>query len=126
MGKSILRRKQMHPLKEPAARVDPYRSRCKVIGTPSCPECGSVSFRGRWVEAKQFKLTKPLVPVAGELKCPACRQRGDHFALGVVEIRGDRWKAKSDLVNQTIQNTEKIARVRNDQERILWTKDLGE
>ena len=60
------------------------------------------------------------VPFKGELKCPACRQLEDHFAMGVVELHGELWKTKRDLVLNTIYNTEGVARFRNDQERILW------
>ncbi|MEK6705564.1 MAG: hypothetical protein AABZ06_07230 [Bdellovibrionota bacterium] len=37
-----------------------------------------------------------------------------------MELHGQRWRKKSDLVFQTINKTEHIERIRNDQERILW------
>ncbi len=42
--------------------------------------------------------------------------------MGVVEIHGEAWKDKAPLVAETILNTEKILRSRNDQERILWSR----
>ncbi len=42
--------------------------------------------------------------------------------MAVVEMHGKKWQTKTDLVLSTIDNTQKIARARNDQERVLWTQ----
>lgn len=126
MANPKLSRKQFHPFKE-TGRADPNRSDSKAPGTPCCPVCRSVSVRGRWQPAPSklspLLSSPPRGKVADELKCPACRQLEQRFALGVVEIRGKRWKEKSELVNNTVRNTEKSARSRNDQERVLWIKE---
>jgi hypothetical protein len=119
MTKPLTRRSYSHQFKEPA-RNDPNRSRTKAAGTPQCPECSSVSIRGRWVPQKSAKATL----VTGKLMCPACRQLQQKFALGVVECHGENWKALEEEVSNTVRNTEKIARNRNDQERVLWIKKL--
>lgn len=54
--------------------------------------------------------------------CPACRQLRERYAGGVVEVRGPTWREKAEEVEHTIENAEKVARARNDQERILWKR----
>src|SRR6185312_1203355 len=120
---TAFRRKYMHPFKEPA-RQDPYRSLEKPQGTPRCPVCRSVNFRGKWRSPQSIQAFKSSIPVTGELKCPACLQLQNRFALGVVEFHGNKWKEKRQLVMNTIRHTEEIVRSRNDQARILWSKDL--
>lgn len=121
MNSQTIRKKQLHQFKE-TARKDPYRSQSKPRGTLHCPKCGSVSFQGRWRPLSHAQVLRP--PLAGELKCPACKQLEDRYAMGVIELHGDSWKAKKDLVINTIRHTETIARLRNDQERVLWIKEL--
>lgn len=119
------RRTYVHAFKE-TARKDPYRSKTKPKGTPRCPSCRAVSFRGRWLPAPEMKILHPTVPITSELKCPACKQLADQFALGVIELHGERWKRQKTAVLSTIRGTERIARHRNDQQRVLWIKDLHE
>ena len=123
MKNIIPKRTYTHQYKE-TARHDPYRSQCKPQGIPLCPVCKAVNYQGRWVASASAKALRPSVLITGELECPACKQQQDRFALGVVELHGENWKAKKDLVLNTIRRTEEIARNRNDQERVLWTKNL--
>jgi hypothetical protein len=128
MAIATQRRKQAHQFKE-TERADPYRSRRKSAGLVRCPVCGSMNARGRWTSpslARPTKQTAAAKKPLREVKCPACRQIEDRFAQSVVELRGGRWREKRELVENTIRHTERIARVGNDQERVLWTKDLGE
>jgi hypothetical protein len=120
MTKPLSRRNYTHQFKEPA-RTDPNRSRMKARGTPQCPHCHSVSVCGRWVSEKKIE---PETLISGELKCPACRQLEQRFALGVIECYGENSKKMENEVKGIIKNTEKIARNRNDQERVLWIKKL--
>lgn len=120
MTKPLTRRIYSHQFKEPA-RMDPNRSKTKAAGTPQCPHCHSVSIRGRWISEK--KLDRRL-QISGELKCPACQQLDQNFALGVVECHGEMWRQMEEEVKNTVKNTEKIARNRNDQQRVLWIKKL--
>ncbi len=116
-------RKYKHPFKE-TARRDPYRSTLKPKGQPICPSCRAVSIRGRWLSRRQLEHQKTPVEPTQEVKCPACRQKEDQFALGVIEIRGEAWRQNQEEILNTLKNTESIARSRNDQERILWVKEL--
>ena len=116
-------RKYKHPFKE-TARRDPYRSTLKPKGQPICPSCRAVSIRGRWLSRRQLEHQKTPVEPTQEVKCPACRQKEDQFALGVIEIRGEAWRQNQEEILNTLKNTESIARNRNDQERILWVKEL--
>lgn len=125
MNNPNVRRPNVHQFKE-SARQDPYRSQSKPRGTPQCPVCESVSIQGRWVSSRQMRTLSPSVLVTGELKCPACRQLEDRFASGVIELTGENWKKNKEMVMNTINNTQEIARNRNDQERVLWIKDTGE
>lgn len=115
------KRKQVHPFKE-TARNDPYRSQEKPLGTPRCPECKSINIRGRWLSPTHVKALRTPGLATRKLKCPACRQLNDRFAMGVIELHGRTWESKKDEVMNTIQNAEEIARNRNDQERVLWTQ----
>ena len=120
MPVNTLRPLRAHQLRE-SARSDPYRSQSKPGGRVLCPVCGAISLKGRWVPATR-KSIRSLPD--GELKrtaCPACLQKKQRFAQGVVELRGESWKENRDQVERTISNSEKIARSRNDQERVLWT-----
>jgi NMD protein affecting ribosome stability and mRNA decay len=125
-------------LKEPH-RQDPYRSSRKPAKNPQCPSCRAISVNGRWyvedegvarlVRSKLQRTKtaivrqKPLARLAFEL-CPACRQLRERYAQGVVELHGEQWKQSADEILQTIDNSETIARKRNDQERILWTRSF--
>jgi hypothetical protein len=120
MTKPLTRRSYTHQFKEPA-RNDPNRSASKAAGTPQCPACSAISLRGRWIAADRAKTT---IEKKTRLKCPACRQLEQKFALGVIECHGENWKQLEDEVRSTVKNTEKIARNRNDQERVLWIKKL--
>jgi hypothetical protein len=118
----------VHQFKEPA-RTDSNRSSAKAAGTPQCPVCKSVSVRGRWISSRTFgrnfaKNSERADRITGELKCPACRQLDQRFALGVIECHGENWKEMEEEVRNTVENTEKIARNRNDQERVLWIKKI--
>lgn len=42
--------------------------------------------------------------------------------MGVIEFRGEKWKEQADQVLETVERTEEIARARNDQERLLWSR----
>ena len=135
LAKGLLHSVHMNPLRskrvythqfKETARKDPYRSKSKPDGQPSCPVCKSVSVNGRWLSLKQYKTLHAAAPVEGDLKCPACKQLEDHFALGVIELHGKSWKAKKKDVMHTLRNTEKIARSRNDQERVLWISESEE
>jgi hypothetical protein len=97
MMSSTSRRKQVHQFKE-TARQDPYRSQSKPRGIPRCPECKSVNIKGRWLSSTHVKTLQPPVLVTGKTKCPACKQLEDHFALGVIELYGENWKTKKDMV----------------------------
>src|SRR4051812_14004614 len=119
MPVNTLRPIRAYQLRE-SARIDPYRSQSKPGGPVLCPSCGAVSLKGRWVPPTR-KVVRELP--GGKLKrlaCPACRQGKDRYAQGVVELHGDTWQDKRDVIDRTIRNSESIARHRNDQERILW------
>lgn len=108
-------------------RQDPYRSTTKPAGTPQCPTCKGILIRGKWYPEDEAleKLPKRLTPKAKSARpkelCPACRQLKEKYAQGVVEIHGESWHEIEDLIDETIRNTARTARVRNDQQRILWT-----
>lgn len=116
-------------------RQDAYRTKDKSRSGSQCIQCGAVTIRGRWYPAKEalaHSTAGRKRKVSGhrnrhaqkraEDLCPACRQLKEHHASGVVEIQGERWKEFGDQIEETIFNTEEIARVRNDQHRILWTR----
>lgn len=102
----------------PPRRLDPYRTKSKPRGAPRCPSCHTVSVQGRWTPAKNLNRVVP--PKGKSSLCPACRQLQDRYAMSVVEIHGENWREKANLIFETLDRTEKIARSRNDQERTLW------
>jgi len=105
--------------KEPR-RKDPYRSKTKPAGTPQCPKCLAFNVRGSWVpQGKSNGSTDG--DKHPSLLCPACRQLKEKYAMGVVELHGENYRKNKKVIVSTLQKTEKILRVRNDQERILWT-----
>jgi hypothetical protein len=57
------------------------------------------------------------------LLCPACRQKLERYAGACVVLEGERWRHDREAVLATLRNAEKIVRLRNDQERILWTEE---
>lgn len=106
---------------------------------PQCPTCRGINVRGKWYSEKEGlkrvrtdlmkkaeKAGRPgrrfSLPELAQEACPACLQLRDHYAGGVVELHGDRWKENQDVIDHTIHNTEKLARLRNDQERLLWVR----
>ncbi len=102
-------------------RKDPYRSQSKPRGQPECDACGAISLKGRWIPPSVLSKTKREDSgrhPAGQL-CPACEQARDHYAGGVVELHGERWKPYEAEVMETVRNTESIARYRNDQRRVF-------
>lgn len=109
--------------KEPRQK-DPYRNQAKMAGLPECPKCGAVNHKGGWVS--RSKMNGHYNEASGKkskVLCPACKQLKEKYAMGVVEIYGTTFRTKKKAVLSTIQKTEKIVRARNDQGRILWTKD---
>ncbi|OFZ53636.1 MAG: hypothetical protein A2428_16635 [Bdellovibrionales bacterium RIFOXYC1_FULL_54_43] len=89
--------------------------------------------RGRWYAAEdakaRFSESNRLSASirAGRpypLACPACRQKRDRFAQGVVELHGSAWRHNSNRVFEAIGITEQIERARNDQERVLWSRTM--
>jgi NMD protein affecting ribosome stability and mRNA decay len=110
-------------LREPN-RQDPYRGDTKPPSNPFCATCHAVNVRGKWLPEKDAarELKKLKQSPGRSTHCPACRQMQEHYAMGVIELHGDRWKDKSEQVFETIEHTEQIARARNDQERVLWSR----
>lgn len=124
-------------------RKNPYRSQSKPEAQAVCPECGALNSKGRWNQKpallkKRITRSETRAPVKKEglsnynldinsakmnsILCPACRQAKEKYAMGVVELHGNHWKEKKNDIFKTIEGSEKIARSRNDQERILWTQ----
>lgn len=125
MAPLLLRRFMERQFREPR-RQDPYRTESKPFGTPRCPSCNGVNIRGKWYAedaaiSHDASVARKLDRLPEEL-CPACRQLQDHYAMGVVELHGESWKKLESQVRGTIENSEMIARSRNDQERLLWSK----
>lgn len=114
-----LKRVVERQFKEPH-RQDPYRSKSKSHGNPQCPNCQAIQLKGRW---HRLDDAVNSIEVTEKKTCPACLQAKERYAQGVVEIHGEAWKARKTLVQETILNTEKIARNRNDQQRILWERN---
>jgi hypothetical protein len=124
MAPLTLRRKIEQQYVEPR-RKDPYRSDKKYAGNPRCPSCYAIFVRGKWLpEARAAALLDFKRAQLGRLEtitCPACLQLRDHYAMSVVELHGERWKQNSKNVFSTVEKSESIARLRNDQQRILWS-----
>ncbi|MGZ3686995.1 MAG: hypothetical protein ACXVBW_01760 [Bdellovibrionota bacterium] len=82
--------------------------------------------RGRWVPENtaraELKKRFKKIPPFESAECPACVQTREQVAMGVVELRGARWREMSDEVMKTVLDSERIARLRNDQQRILFTR----
>jgi NMD protein affecting ribosome stability and mRNA decay len=110
-----LRRTQLHQFKEPA-RIDPYHSDMKEKGNPQCSDCGATQLKGRWVKMGLVENPSSL----RKIKCNACRQMQDRYALGVVELSLDESRQDSQEILRTLKRSETVARNRNDQQRILW------
>jgi NMD protein affecting ribosome stability and mRNA decay len=130
-------------------RRDPYRDDAKPKGSPQCMQCKAISIRGRWIkEGEALKKLRDATkftskstsnksirkkPVFSEEKsletslCPACKQFKENYALGVIEIHGlaraGLTRDEAELISQTVTNTEKIARSRNDQSRVLYARN---
>lgn len=119
MAPLLLKRFMERQTREPH-RQDPYRSKTKQLGTPRCPECRGVLVKGKWYAETEARPKLPRFARLPSETCPACRQAKDRFAMGVVEIHGEAWKADEEQILATVLNTEKIARSRNDQQRVLW------
>lgn len=115
-------------------RQDPYRTKDKSRAGSQCRNCGVINVRGRWYPPEEVHPRGSRKRKVSEHRnkhaktggtddlCPACRQLKERYASGVVEIHGTRWKELAEQIDETIRNTERIARVRNDQHRILWTR----
>jgi NMD protein affecting ribosome stability and mRNA decay len=137
-----------HAFREPR-RQNPYRSKDKEAGSPFCRDCGAILHKGKWVASQPIdapmRLPLSLRPASvratlrssaeklgqvtafrSQTLCPACKQLADRYALGVIELHGDSWKLQEKEVLNMIRNSEKIARARNDQERILWRQTRGD
>lgn len=104
-------------------RQTPYRTELKT-SLARCPSCHGVSLRGHWLSEAQAKkrIAKETIIGTAGMACPACRQKKDRYAEGVVELHGTKWRKNSEMIFQTIGNTEAIERSRNDQGRVLWSR----
>ncbi len=114
-------------------RFDPYRSDSKPKGMVQCSDCHAIQIKGRWLSEHQAKpeftrmnRVHPFLAYASlpQRTCPACLQRKQHFAMGVVELHGHLSEEQLLSIFETFAHTERIARSRNDQERLLWTHTL--
>jgi hypothetical protein len=105
---------------------DPFRSQAKPAGLPECPKCGAINKKGGWTAKSKMNGHSSLSTVkVVKLICPACKQLKEKIASGVVEIHGEKFLKNKKAVLNTINKTEKIVRARNDQGRILWTKEVA-
>ena len=123
-------RRQVKQSKEPRQK-NPYRNQSKPAGAPQCPTCRSVNLKGSWITQEAYKeRLNGSAPKGTESKpkllCPACKQLKEKYAMGVIELYGENFSKNKKTVINTIRRTEKIARSRNDQCRILWTTDINE
>ena len=120
-------RRQVKQSKEPRQK-NPYRNQSKPAGFPQCPTCKSVNLKGNWIALEKYKeRLNGSAPKGTESKpkllCPACKQLKEKYAMGVIELYGENFSKNKKTIMNMIGRTEKIARSRNDQSRILWTKD---
>lgn len=101
---------------------DAYRSDTKPAQRPVCKICGAINIRGSWVASNGAEK----IPNGNVSKttCPACQQQRDQYAEAVVELHGDTWQKKRDDVWRTILKTEEIARSKNDQQRLISTRNF--
>lgn len=116
----------MERLTREPRRQDPYRGQEKFGGVTRCRSCGSFNLSGTWVSEKALRMMKKgrgaLPEPDQERTCPACRQLEERYAGGVVKLVGDAWRGQAAQVFETIGRTEEIARLKNDQQRILWSR----
>jgi NMD protein affecting ribosome stability and mRNA decay len=103
---------------KPLRRVNPYRDSTKPADQPQCRKCGAINIRGNWLPEKKKQ------PLNNKTICPACLQQQQQYAMGVVELHGQAWQKQRDDVWRTILKTEEVARSKNDQQRLIGTRDF--
>jgi len=93
-------------------RHDAYKHTEKLPDPTLCTECGALFSAGRWV----WKGTEDTVNTT---VCPACRRITERNPAGTVTIRGDFFEARSDEVENLINNTEKAETLQHPMERLI-------
>jgi NMD protein affecting ribosome stability and mRNA decay len=104
---------------------DPYLSRKGLKEPAQCTICRSVLHHKRWYVKEDPVVQKLQESSFRPTVCPACRKAREHYAEGVITLRGEFLSAHKEEILQLVRNEESRAKKENPLEGILSTKESG-
>lgn len=108
-----------------ATRLDPYLADAALKEPCLCPRCQAVYHRKRWRLDAALAQQLAAGSDARRVLCPACRKVADHYADGVLTLRGEYlWAHEAEIRHILEAEADRVTQ-RNPLERILRT-DRGE
>jgi NMD protein affecting ribosome stability and mRNA decay len=94
---------------------DPYLAHGKIKGSARCPDCGAVSFRGRW-------SWRAAPATAKEHRCPACQRVHDRVPAAYLTLRGAFVRSHEKEIMGLVRNVESRERKEHALKRLMDTE----
>ena len=95
---------------------DPYHAREKWKEPTTCPDCGAIYHKGKWVWGDAAEG-------AHSHRCPACARIHDHVPAGFLSLKGDFLAGHKDEIMHLIKNHEQKEKAQHALERIMSIRE---
>jgi NMD protein affecting ribosome stability and mRNA decay len=92
--------------------LDPYQAQQKPAEGTVCPQCGVTFLDGRW----RWGKAKESAP---RERCAACRRISDNFPAGIVTLRGEFAKDRTEQLIQLARHQEEAEKGEHPLNRII-------
>ncbi len=106
--------------------TDPYLPWGGTRDNVVCKVCRAVYHHKRWYPEGEWSLKEEPKTPMGQTLCPACRKAHDHFAGGVLTLRGGFFAGHKDQILNLVRNEEARAIGVNPLERIIAIENGGD
>ena len=105
---------------------DTYLNKAAPKDNSYCNKCHAIYHNKRWHFDENEIKSLPENHSRQKISCPACQKIEDHFASGIVTLRGQFIKAHKQEIINLVKNAEERAMGLNPLERIIDILPNGE